>query len=169
MDEVKNIDAEQKERRLRESLNRPIEHETTQYIVTQLGGEQYGIDIKYISNIIRMSKITRVPKVSNYIKGVINVRGVVIPTLSLRLKMGLEDDEITKKTRIIILTLEQHESIGILVDEVKEVVTLDEEHIERMGYEKDEKDRFLSGVGKADGRLISLLDITSVLADVVDA
>jgi purine-binding chemotaxis protein CheW len=169
MDEVKNIDAEQRERRLRESLNRPIEHETTQYIVTQLGGEQYGIDIKYISNIIRMSKITRVPKVSNYIKGVINVRGVVIPTLSLRLKMGLEDDEITKKTRIIILTLEQHESIGVLVDEVKEVVTLDEEHIERMGYEKDEKDRFLSGVGKADGRLISLLDITSVLADVVDA
>jgi purine-binding chemotaxis protein CheW len=137
--------------------------------VTQLGGEQYGIDIKYISNIIRMSKITRVPKVANYIKGVINVRGVVIPTLSLRLKMGLEDDEITKKTRIIILTLEAHESIGILVDEVKEVVTLDEDHIERMGYEKDDKDRFLSGVGKADGRLISLLDITSVLSDVVDA
>jgi purine-binding chemotaxis protein CheW len=170
MDEVKVMDAaEVKQRRLNESLNRPMERETTQYIVTQLGGEQYGIDIKYISNIIRMSKITRVPKVSNYIKGVINVRGVVIPTISLRLKMGLEDDEITKKTRIIILTLEQHESIGILVDEVKEVVTLDEEHIERMGYEKDEKDRFLSGVGKADGRLISLLDITSVLADVVDA
>jgi purine-binding chemotaxis protein CheW len=164
MDEVKTMDAEQqkeqRERRLRESLNRPIEHETTQYIVTQLGGEQYGIDIKYISNIIRMSKITRVPKVANYIKGVINVRGVVIPTISLRLKMGLEDDEITKKTRIIILTLEQHESIGVLVDE---------EHIEKIGYEKDEKDRFLSGVGKADGRLISLLDITSVLADVVDA
>jgi purine-binding chemotaxis protein CheW len=83
--------------------------------------------------------------------------------------MGLEDDEITKKTRIIILTLEQHESIGVLVDEVKEVVTLDEEHIEKMGYDKDDKDRFLSGVGKADKRLISLLDITSVLADVVDA
>jgi purine-binding chemotaxis protein CheW len=173
MEEVKIVDPdvqkEQRERRLRESLNRPIEQVTTQFIVTQLGGEQYGIDIKYISNIIRMSKITRVPKVANYIKGVINVRGVVIPTLSLRLKMGLEDDEITKKTRIIILTLEAHESIGILVDEVKEVVTLDEDHIERMGYEKDDKDRFLSGVGKADGRLISLLDITSVLSDVVDA
>ena len=104
----------------------------------------------------------------DYIKGVINVRGVVIPTISLRLKMGLPEDEVTKKTRIIILTLEQHESIGVLVDEVKEVVTLDEEHIERMGYEKDEKERFLSGVGKADGKLISLLDITSVLAEVVD-
>jgi purine-binding chemotaxis protein CheW len=157
------------EQKRNESLNRPIEHDTTQYIVTQLGGEQYGIDIKYISNIIRMSKITRVPKVPNYIKGVINVRGVVIPTISLRVKMGLEDDVITKKTRIIILTLEQHESIGILVDEVKEVVTLDDEHIEKIGYEKDAKDRFLSGVGKTDNRLISLLDITAVLADVVDA
>lgn len=165
MDEVKVVD-EQKRNAI---LNRHVELGTTQYIVIQLGDEQYGIDIKYISNIIRMSKITRVPKVSDYIVGVINVRGVVIPTISLRLKMGLSGDEITKKTRIIILTLEQHESIGVLVDEVKEVVTLDEEHVERMGYEKDERERFLSGVGKTDGRLISLLDITSVLADVVEA
>lgn len=164
MDEVKVIDEQKRDL----SLNRPRKRDTTQFIVTQLGGEQYGIDIKFISNIIRMSKITRVPKVPNYIKGVINVRGVVIPTISLRLKMGLPEDEVTKKTRIIILTLEQHESIGVLVDEVKEVVTLDEEHIERMGYEKDDKERFLSGVGKADGKLISLLDITSVLAEVVD-
>ena len=145
MDEIKVMD----EQKRNEILNPPVEHDTTQYIVTQLGGEQYGIDTKYISNIIRMTKITRVPKVSNYIKGVINVRGVVIPTISLRLKMGLPEDVISKKTRIIILTLEQHESIGVLVDEVKEVVTLDEEHIERMGYEKDDKERFLSGVGKS--------------------
>ena len=164
MDEIKILDEQKRDM----SLNCPAKRDTTQFIVTQLGGEQYGIDIKYISNIIRMSKITRVPKVPDYIKGVINVRGVVIPTISLRLKMGLPEDEVTKKTRIIILTLEQHESIGVLVDEVKEVVTLDEEHIERMGYEKDEKERFLSGVGKADGKLISLLDITSVLAEVVD-
>lgn len=165
MDEIKVMD----EQKRNESLNRHVELDTTQFIVTQLGGEQYGIDIKYISNIIRMSKITRVPKVSDYIVGVINVRGVVIPTISLRLKMGLPQDEITKKTRIIILTLEQHESIGVLVDEVKEVVTLDEEHIEKIGYDKDEKERFLSGVGKSEGKLISLLDITSVLGDVMDS
>ncbi len=164
MDEVKVMD----EQKRNESLNRPVERETTQYIVTRLGEEQYGIDIKYISNIGRMQKITRVPKVSEYIKGVINLRGEVIPTISLRLKMGLDEDEITKKTRIIILKLEQHESIGVLVDEVKEVVTLDEEHVERVSYDKDEKSRFLSGVGKVDNKLISLLDITSVLADVVE-
>ncbi len=165
MNEVKVMDEQQRN----ESLNRRVELATTQFIVTQLGGEQYGIDIKYISSIMKMCKITRVPKVPNYILGVINVRGIVIPTISLRLKMGLSADEITKKSRIIILTLEQHESIGILVDEVKEVVTLDEEHIEKIGYEKDEKERFLSGVGKEDEKLISLLDISAVLSDVVES
>ena len=161
MDEVKVMD----EQKRAESLNRPIEYDTTQYIVTQLGEEQYGIDIKLISNIVRMQNITRVPKVSPYIRGVINLRGEVIPVISLRLKMGLSDDEITKKTRIIILTLEQHESIGVLVDEVKEVVTLDEEHVEKVSYDKDDKAKFLSGVGKYDEKLISLLEINAVLAE----
>ena len=161
MGEVMTMD----EQRRLESLNRPIEHDTTQYIVTQLGEEQYGIDIKYISNIVRMQKITRVPKVVKYIKGVINLRGEVIPILSLRLKMGLEEDVITKKTRIIILKMDQHESIGVLVDEVKEVVTLDDEHIEKVTHDKDDKAKFLCGVGKYDEKLISLLDIDAVLAE----
>lgn len=164
MDEVKVMDEKQRN----ESLNLPVERETIQYIVIQLGNEQYGIDIKYISNIVRMQKITRVPKVASYINGVINLRGEVIPTISIRMKMGLEEDEITKKTRIIILKLEQHESIGILVDEVKEVVTLDDEHIERVSYDKDDKAKFLCGVGKVDGKLISLLEINSVLSDTAD-
>lgn len=161
MSEVMTMD----EQKRLESLNRPIEHDTIQYIVTQLGNEQYGIDIKYISNIVRMSKITRVPQVVKYIKGVINLRGEVIPILSLRLKMGLGEDVITKKTRIIILKMDQHESVGVLVDEVKEVVTLDDEHIEKVSYDKNEKAKFLCGVGKYDEKLISLLDIDAVLAE----
>lgn len=161
MEELKVMDDQKRA----ESLNRPREYNTTQYIVTQLGEEQYGIDIKLISNIVRMQKITRVPKAASYIRGVINLRGEVIPVISLRLKMELPDDEITKKTRIIILTLEQHESIGVLVDEVKEVVTLDEEHVEKVSYDKDDKAKFLSGVGKYDNKLISLLEIQAVLAE----
>lgn len=161
MEELKVMDDQKRA----ESLNRPREYNTTQYIVTQLGEEQYGIDINLISNIVRMQKITRVPKVTPYIRGVINLRGEVIPVISLRLKMGLSDDEITKKTRIIILTLEHHDSIGVLVDEVKEVVTLDEEHVEKVSYDKDDKSKFLSGVGKYDDKLISLLEIHSVLAE----
>ena len=79
--------------------------QTIQYIVIKLGDEQYGIDIKYIDNIVRMQHITRVPKVANYLKGVINLRGEVIPVMSLRLKFDLDEDEITNTTRIIKIAI----------------------------------------------------------------
>ena len=140
--------------------------ETTQFIVIKLGDEQYGIDIKYIDNIVRMQHITRVPKVDAYLKGVINLRGEVIPVMSIRIKMGLESDVETKSTRIIILKLEQHGTIGVIVDEVKEVVTLENDQIEKIAYDsKEEKDSFLCGIGKCDGGLISLLDLNSVVLE----
>ncbi len=130
---------------------------STQFIVIKLGDEQYGIDIKYIENIVRMQHITRVPKVDSYLKGVINLRGEVIPVMSIRIKMGLEPDEETKSSRIIILKLDMNGQIGIIVDEVKEVVTLESDQIE--------KDGFLCGVGKCAGGLISLLDLNSVVLE----
>ncbi len=137
-----------------------------QYIVVRLGEEQYGIDIKYIDNIIRMQGITRVPKVSEYLKGVINLRGEVIPVMSARLKMYLPADEITRATRIIILKLEQHGTVGIIVDEVKEVVTLDSEHIEKVSYDSNtENVNFITGIGKHNEELISLLDLNLLLQE----
>ena len=144
---------------------RPIK-ETTQFIVIRLGDEQYGIDIKYIDNIVRMPHITRLPKVDAYLKGVINLRGEVIPVMSIRIKMGLEPDVETKASRIIILKLEQQGTFGIMVDEVKEVVTLENDRIEKTAYDaKDERASFLSGVGKSDGGLISLLDLNTVVPE----
>lgn len=139
---------------------------TIQYIVVKFGDEQFGIDIRYIDNIERMQRITRVPNVQSYIKGVINLRGEVIPVVSIRLKMGLEDDVITKTTRIIIIKLDNGESIGVLVDEVKEVVTLEISQIEKVSYDsKEDKVNYLSGVGKDKGELISLLDMNLVFAE----
>lgn len=140
--------------------------ESIQYIVVKFGDEQFGIDIKYIDNIVRMQRITRVPKVQSYIKGVINLRGEVIPVVSIRLKMGLEEDVITKTTRIIIIKLDNGEVIGMLVDEVKEVVTLQMSQIEKVSYDsKEDKVNYLSGVGKDKGELISLLDMNLVFAE----
>lgn len=140
--------------------------ESTQFIVVKYGDEQFGIDIKYVDNIVRMQRITRVPKVQSYIKGVINLRGEVIPVISLRLKMGLEEDVITKATRIIIIKLESGESIGVLVDEVKEVVTLEHAKIEKVAYDSmDPKSHFINGVGKEKDGLISLLDISGTFAE----
>ena len=140
--------------------------ETTQFIVIKLGEEQYGINIKYIDNIVRMQHITRVPKVAPYLKGVINLRGEVIPVMSVRIKMGLSEDILTKSTRIIILKMDQQGTIGVIVDEVKEVVTLDNTQIEKVSYDpKDEKANFISGIGKYEGGLISLWDLNLVVPE----
>lgn len=140
--------------------------EGKQYIVVSIGTEQYGIDIKYIDNIVRMQRITRVPKAQHYFKGVINLRGEIIPVMSLRLKFGLEQDEYTNATRIIIIKLEPQYAIGIMVDEVKEVVTLDEESIEKPNYDtNDDKVGYLSGIGKHGDNLISLLNIAAVIVE----
>lgn len=137
--------------------------ETIQYIVVRLEQEQYGIDIRFIDNIVRMQSITRVPKVAPYLKGVINLRGEVIPVMSIRMKMGLEQEEITRATRIIILKSEQQGNIGIVVDEVKEVVTLATNQIDKVAYDsKDGKTNFVTAVGKHGDELISLLDLNSI-------
>lgn len=137
-----------------------------QYIVVKIGTEQYGIDIQYIDNIVRMQRITRVPKAQVYFKGVINLRGEIIPVMSLRLKFGLENDEYTNTTRIIIIKLEPQSAVGIIVDEVKEVVTLDDSSIEKPSNNNSEEGAaFLSGIGRHDGGLISLLNIAGVIIE----
>ncbi len=147
-------------------LGEKSEYETFQYIVIKLGSEQYGIDIKYIDNIVRMQHITRVPKVADYLKGVINLRGEVIPVMSLRLKMELEADEITKATRIIILKLDQHGTIGIIVDAVKEVVTLRADEIEKVTHDaKEDRTNFVNSIGKNGDELISILDLNAVAVE----
>lgn len=139
------------------------EKDTKQYIVVKLGSEQYGIDISYIDNIVRMQKITRIPKIQTYFKGVINLRGEIVAVMSIRKKMDLEDDVITNSSRIIILKLEEKGMIGIIVDEVKEVVTLDSSEIEKVARGMEGREMFINGVGKHDGQLISLFEINAIV------
>lgn len=137
--------------------------EIIQYIVIRLGEEQYGIDIRNIDTITRMSHITRVPKMPSYLRGVINLRGMVIPVMSIRLRMDLPADQITKATRIIVLKLEQEGNVGLIVDEVKEVVSLDTEDIEKLGDSaKDGRANLINAVGKHNGELISLFDLNAI-------
>lgn len=137
-----------------------------QYIVVRIGNEQYGINIKYIDNIVRNQKITRVPKTQTYYKGVINLRGEIIPVMSIRLKLGLEDDEFTDKTRIIIVKIEGA-TIGVIVDQVREVVTLDDDNTEKItrNSRDDAASGYISSIGKSKGELISLLDIVGLIVE----
>jgi len=149
-----------------DGIKNTAEYNTVQYIVIKIGDEQYGIDIKYVENIVRMQKITRVPKVQKYFKGVINLRGEVVPVMSLRLKMNLAEDETMNKTRIIIIKLEANAPVGIIVDEVKEVVTLDDSCIEAVSRKaKSEEVSYINGIGKCGDNLISLLDLNMVISE----
>lgn len=145
--------------------------EEVQYIVVKLGNEQYGIDISYIDNIVRVQRITRVPKSQNYYVGVINLRGEVVPIMSLRRRFELEDDVYQNSTRIIIIRMEDQSLLGFIVDEVQEVVNLNPAKIEKPTFKLDEKKAsFLAGIGKkADESLISLLDIVAVVEEKKEA
>lgn len=146
-----------------------VEKETVQYIVVSIGNEQYGLNISYVDNIVRMCKITRVPKAPAHYIGVINLRGEIVPLMSLRRKMNLEDDVFTDITRIIILKTEEQGLVGIVVDEVKEVIALAEDEIDRNTQNsQSDKTQYINGIGKNGDELISILEISSIL-DEVDA
>jgi len=142
--------------------------ELIQYIVIKIDDEQYGINIKFIDNIVRMQQITRVPQVDEYLKGVINIRGEIVPVMSVRMKMGLAVDEITNKSRIIILKTDSGDLVGISVDQVNQVLTIDSNNVEKVRYD-DKKAKsngsFVSGVGHYEGGLVSILDLEAVVSD----
>lgn len=141
--------------------------EAKQYIVTNLNKELYGIDIKYIDNIIVMQNITRVPKSQSYFKGVINLRGEIVPVMSLGQRLGIADPDSSPKTRIIIVRPEpQAAPVGLIVDGVKEVISLESEAIEKLSLDdKDNKANFSLGIGKYQSELINLINIPAVVIE----
>ncbi|MCR5516954.1 MAG: chemotaxis protein CheW [Lachnospiraceae bacterium] len=142
-----------------------VEPTSKQYIVVKIDNEQFGIDIKYIDNIVRLLSITRVPMSQDYFKGVINLRGEIIPVMSLRKKLGLADDQFSPKTRIIISKVE-NATVGIIVDEVKEVITLEDDGLESVNYDNNDYYKaYISAVGKEGNELISILDIYGVIVE----
>ncbi len=138
--------------------------EPKQYLAFNLGSEEYGVDIHKITTIIEKNvNISRVPKTPSYVKGVINLRGEIIPVISLRLKFGLSDDVFGENTRIIIVKLDDV-SAGLLVDSVAEVLLLDENSTENIStIAGDLSLDYISGVGKHNGRIITLLNLEKLI------
>ncbi|HEY8349319.1 MAG TPA: chemotaxis protein CheW [Clostridia bacterium] len=138
--------------------------EAKKYLIFRLEGDEFGIEISKISTIIEKDMdITRVPRQPAFLKGVINLRGEIIPVLSLRLKFGLPDDVYNEDTRIIIIKLDDL-SVGLIVDSVAEVVELDDETTESVSNISGEKTfEYLKGVGKLNGRIITLLDLEKIV------
>ncbi len=144
-----------------------VNNDTKQYIMVKFDSEQYGIDITYIDNIVRLQPITRVPHTQEYFLGIINLRGEIIPVMSMRRKFELPEKENTNASRILIIKYEGNAKIGMLVDEVKEVVTLSDDDVEKVASDSGDSTRaYLTGVGKYNDTLISLLNIGAIINDI---
>lgn len=135
------------------------------YLTFCLDNEEYGLEILKVREIIGLLPITTVPRTPEYIKGVINLRGKVIPVIDLRLKFAMLEAERTEETCIIVVNLGQVE-VGIIVDRVSEVRDIDGKDIDdppSFGTCVDSS--FILGMGKSDQRVSILLDITKVLGE----
>ena len=130
-----------------------------QYITFQLGNEDYGINIQRVSIIEKAMAITRVPKTPAFIKGVVNLRGEIVPVMDLRMRFGMSEVETTEETRIIIVKVEDV-TFGLIVDAVAEVLQLSEDDIESTSGLGDSANiDYLSGVGKVEDKIVILLNL----------
>ncbi|WP_319475350.1 chemotaxis protein CheW [Marispirochaeta aestuarii] len=134
------------------------------YLLFNIGKEIYGINIMAVTDIIELQKITEVPDMPDYIKGVINLRGKVIPVMDLRLRFGMESRAYDDRTCIIIVHVE-NTSIGFIVDTVSEVKDIRESDIDPPPSFKKHaaRDRYISGLGKVDEEVRILLDVKKIL------
>jgi purine-binding chemotaxis protein CheW len=139
--------------------------EATEHLATFfLGREEYGVDVRLVQEIIRVSEITQVPRAPEFIKGVINLRGRIIPVVDLKRKLGLGDVEVARQSRIVVVKIKER-LIGLLVDGASQVLKVPISTIEAAPDEVTEIDTTaIRGVAKLTGRLIILMDLNKTLA-----
>lgn len=138
------------------------------FLTFELGNEVYGLEILKVQEIIGMMNVTRVPKTISYVRGVINLRGKVIPVIDLRLKFVLEAKSDTERTCIIVVKIEANQielTMGIIVDEVSEVLDIQSSQLEDTpSFSSDMNTDYLLGIGKVAEKVIMLLNIDKVLS-----
>jgi purine-binding chemotaxis protein CheW len=134
-----------------------------QLVVFTIGNESYGVDVESVESIIKMQEITRLPHAPEFVEGVTNLRGSVVPIIELRKRFGLPSEESTRETRIMIVNMNNNQ-VGMVVDAVTQVVRISPEAIEpapQMAITVDSA--FIKGIAKLEDMLIILLDLKEVL------
>ena len=140
--------------------------EIRQLVIFKLAEGSFGLDIRFVREINRLMEVTPIPTAPAYVEGIMNLRGAVVPVVSLGLRFGLEKSETTKDSRIVVIE-SNHNLLGLVVDEVSEVLRLpssDVESADNMATGGVNVD-FIEGVGKVDGRLILLLAPDKLFSD----
>ena len=141
-----------------------------QLVVFDLANEHYGVNISAVESIIKLQPITAVPHAPEFVEGITNLRGTVLPVVDLRKRFGLPAGEATKETRIVVAEIDGTQ-VGMMVDAVTEVLRVDEEAIEppspivtTVDGDWSSRNAFIPGIAKVDERLIILLDLARVLS-----
>jgi purine-binding chemotaxis protein CheW len=135
------------------------------YLTFAIGPEEYGIEIKHVTGIEGIQKITDLPDMPLFIKGVINLRGRVIPVMDIRLRFGMEERDYDDRTCIIVVHL-KGSTVALIVDSVSEVIDIGDENIEPPPQiQQRAGSRFLKGLGKIDDSVKILLDVQNILLD----
>ncbi len=149
-------------------MESPPESHAGLYLTFALAEEMYGLEILAVQEIVQMVSITAVPRTPDFVRGVINLRGKVIPVIELRLKFGMESVEDTSQTCIVVVEVDmkgQAVTLGVVVDQVAEVIDVAADQVEpppSFGASLDTA--FIRGMGKVGQKVIMLLDIRRVLA-----
>ena len=142
--------------------------ETTQYLTFKLEQEVFALDISKVREVLDFTRVTKVPRTPDFMLGVINLRGSVVPVVDMRLKLGMSATEATVNTCIVIVEIDLEGDItvlGALADSVQEVVELDPDQIEpppKIGAGL--RTKFIRGMGKRDGEFIIILDVDKVFS-----
>ena len=142
------------------------ELETTQYLTYTLADEVFAVDVARVREILEITNITKVPQVPDFMRGVINLRGCVVPVIDLRLKFGMPETAQTVNTCIIVVEVDldgENIVLGALADSVQEVIEMEPSQIEAAPHIGTHlKTEFLKGMGKYDGNFVMILDIDKV-------
>ena len=144
-------------------MTEALETENLKVVVFQLADKEYVIPVSQVQGIEKLIHITRVPKTPSFVKGVINLRGVVTPIIDLKSRFGLGESNLNDSSRIIIISLDDM-NVGVIVDSANDVLDISKDSIEPQpevvgGLEQD----FIAGVTKIDKRLLILLHLDLVL------
>ena len=135
------------------------------YLTFHLAGEDYGLDIAFVTEIIGIQKITEVPDMPNFVKGVINLRGKVIPVMDVRLRFHLPERDYDERTCIVVVDI-NGTSVGLVVDQVNEVADIPEKDVEPPPRSaKGASSRYLKGMGKVEEEVRILLNVDKLLYD----
>lgn len=151
-------------------MERETDEKIISYLTFKIGDEMFATHVSVVLNIIELPKITKVPNTPNYMKGIINLRGMILPVIDARLKFGLSEAEYTEKTCIIVMDIKLNDEIdhvGLLVDEVSEVLLIDDSQIEPPPLLGSIfRSSMIKGITKADDSMIMIVDVIDLFTNI---